>query len=409
MRILFTLLALLLLAVALGWTLQQSAGGVVFSYGEWTVQTSLVVFVVVAALLFLLGYVVFRALGKLLRAPADLRRWSEVKRQRRSEKCLNQGMLAMLEGDWRNAEEAFSKGATLSRTPLVNYLGAAQAAYRRGDAECCNRYLAAARRHDDGNSPALGLTQARLQIDQQQAEQADHTLSSLDDKHEQVTLMLLETATALKDWPRAVALVKACRRRGDMPPQQARAQQLTSCVELLRRAGDEDDPDALAAVWREIPYRQKKQNVLVRAYVRERLRHGDDRGCEVMLRRALKRQWDPELVRLFGLVEGRSLQRQLEFAENSLSRFPRDAALLLTLGRLSKKLQLWGKAGNYLEQSNETSPSPEACQELALLLEERGDYDTARKYFRQGLKTATEPQTAARPSAGSLVAVKNPS
>ena len=407
MRILFTLLALLLLAVALGWTLQQSAGGVVFSYGDWTVQTSLVVFAVVAGLLFLFGYVVFRALGKVLRAPADLRRWSEVRRQRRSEKCLNQGMLAMLEGDWRNAEEAFSKGATLSRTPLVNYLGAAQAAYRRGAAERCNRYLAEARRHDDSNSPALGLTQARLQIDQQQAEQADHTLSSLDDKHEQVTLMLLETATALKDWPRAVALVKACRRRGDMPAPQARAQQLTSYAELLRRAGDEDDLDALAAVWREIPYRQKKQNVLIAAYVRERLRHGDDRGCEVMLRRALKKQWDEALIGLFGLVQGSNLKAQLEFAESCLSRRPEDAALLLALGRLCIKNQLWGKARSYLEQSAQLQPDPTTCRELASLLEERGDYDTARKYFRQGLKTATELQTATRPSAGSLVAVKN--
>ena len=108
-----------------------------------------------------------------------------------------------------------------------------------------------------------------------------------------------------------------------------------------------------------------------------------------MLRRALKRQWDPELARLFGLVEGRNLKRQLAFAENSLSRFPRDAALLLTLGRLCKKLQLWGRARSYLEQSNEAQPNPEACQELATLLEQQGEHAAARMYLQQGLNLAT--------------------
>ena len=275
MRILFALLTVLLLAVALGWGLQQSPGEVVFTYMGWIIQTSLVVFVIIAAVLFLVAYALIRTLARLRRAPTDLRRWSE------------------------------------------------------------------------------------------------------------------------------------SRRRGLVSAEQARAEQLTLHSGLLRQAGDGQDGPALEDAWRRIPNKLKKENALIGAYVAERLRLGDSNGCEAVLRRALKRQWDPELVRLFGLVEGRSLQRQLEFAENYLSRFPGDAALLLTLGRLSKKLQLWGKAGNYLEQSNEAGPSPEACQELALMLEERGDYDTARKYFQQGLKTATELQTATRPSAGSLVAVKN--
>ena len=400
MRILFTLLALLLVAVALGWALQQSAGEVVFSYGEWTVQISMVVFVVLAGLLFLFGYGLFRALGKLLRTPADLRRWSDFRRQRRAEKLLNRGVLAMLEGDWRGAEQSFSKGASLARTPLVNYLGAAQAAYRQGEAERCAHYLTLARRHDDSNSPALGLTQARLQLDRQQADRADDTLGALDRKHEQVTLMLLETASALKDWPRATALVPECSRRGALPAQQARAQQLTSYAELLRRAGEEDGREALETVWRAIPNKLKRENALINAYVRQRVRHGDDRGCESMLRRALKRQWDEELVNLFGLVQGRNLKGQLEFAERLLPKRPEDATLLLALGRLCLKNQLWGKAGNYLEQSVRIRPDPGACRELATLLEEQGDHAAAQTYYQQGLHlaTAAQEEPGARPA-----------
>ena len=389
MRILFTLLVLLLVAIGLGWTLQQSAGEVVFSYGEWTVQISIVVFAVLAGLLFLLGYGLFRALGKLLRAPADLRRWSDLRRQRRAEKLLNRGLLAMLEGDWRGAEQALDKGASLTGAPLVNYLGTAQAAYRQGDAERCNHYLALARQHDDSNSPALGLAQARLQIDRQQPQQADDTLRVLGDKHEQVNLMLLETATALKDWARAARLVQQCSRSGAVPAPQARAQQLTSYLELLRRAAAEPEPTALETVWRAIPNRLKKDNALIGAYVQARVRHENDQGCEALLRRALKRQWDENLINLFGQVRGRNPKAQLEFAERCLPRRPEDAALLLTLGRLCITNELWGKAVRYLEQSARLKPEPTTCRELATLLAQQGDHTAAARYYQQGLGLMT--------------------
>ncbi len=266
MRILFTFLIMLLLAVVTGWLLQQSPGGVVFTYKEWIIQTSLVVFALVFIILFLLVYILLRLLTKLLRLPADFRRWSER------------------------------------------------------------------------------------------------------------------------------------RRRGLISAEQAKAKQLTTHAGLLQQAGSEQDSPVLEDAWRSIPNKLKKESSLLGTYVTERLRRGDSSGCEVMLRRALKKHWDPELVRLFGLVEGRNLKRQLQFAENSLSRFPRDAALLLTLGRLCKKHQLWGKARSYLEQSIEARPNPEACQELASLLERQGDHAAAARYYQQGLNMVTALPTATGPA-----------
>jgi HemY protein len=388
-KILFTVLTVLLVAVALGWWLQDSPGAVIFTYKEWMIQTSLVVFALASIALFLLAYVLFRLLRKLLQLPGDFRHWSEYRRRRRAEKFLNQGLLSMMEGNWPGAERAFRKGAAFSQAPLVNYLGAAQAAYRQGDTHGCDRYLGLARRHDEAGSPAAGLTLARLQMDQQQLAQANDTLSSLEREHEQVKLMLLETATEMKDWARAAALFQECRRRGLMSAEQARAKQLTFQAGLLRQAGNEQDKAALENAWRNIPGKLKKESALIGAYVKERLRRGDSSDCEAMLRRALKRQWDPELVRLYGLVEGRNLKQQLEFAGNWLARFPQDAALLLTLGRLCKKNHLWGKARSYLEQSIQARPDPATCQELATLFEQQGEHAAARSYFQEGLNLAT--------------------
>lgn len=257
MRVLFTVLIVLLLAVALGWGLQQSPGEVIFSYRGWVIQTSLVVFAIAFIVLFFLAYVVLRALEKLLGIPSGLRRWSE---------------------------------------------------QRRG-----NRM----------------------------------------------------SAVALE------------------------AKRLSLHVGLLRQAGTERDREALEDAWRKAPQKLKKKSALLGTYVSERLRFGDAGECETVLRRALKRQWDPELVRLFGLVDGSNLKRQLAFAEGCLDRFPEDPALLLTLGRLCKRNRLWGKARSYLEQSIQAGPDPAACRELAILLDQQGEHAAARLYLQQGLNLAT--------------------
>ena len=405
MRIMFTLLLVLLLAVGLGWLLQQSSGGVVFAYRDWIIQTSLVVFVLLSGILFLLVYVLVGSLRRLFRLPAEFRRWSEYRRRRRSENYLNQGLLALIEGNWPEAERAFRKGAAFSGAPLVNYLGAAQAAHRQGDAGRCDRYLELAGQHNDTGSPAPGLARARLQMDARQVAKADDTLNSLEQEHEQVKLMLLETAAEMQDWSRATGLLRECRRRGLVSSDQAREKQLGLYAGLLQQVGSEQDRAALDDVWREIPYRLKKESTLIGAYVRERLQLGDSSDCETVLRRALKRQWDPELVLLFGLVEGRKPKQQLEFAESFLSRFPEDAALFLTLGRLCKKNHLWGKARSYLEQAVRARPEPGTCRELATLLEQQGEHAAARTYYQQGLTLATAAPEAAV-STGALVEIK---
>ena len=257
MRLLFTSLTILLLAVALGWALQQSPGEVVFSFRGWIIQTSLVVFAIAFIMLFFLAYVLLRALERLLRIPSGLRRWSE---------------------------------------------------------------------------------------------------------H---------------------------RRSGRLSAAEAEAEQLSLHAGLLRRAGAEQDRKALQAAWRKTPQKLKKKNSLIGAYVGERLRLGDAGDSETVLRRALKRQWEPELVRLFGLVEGRNLRRQLAFAEDCLDRYPGDPHLLLTLGRLCKQNQLWGKARSYLEQSLQILPDPDTCRELATLLEQQGEHEAANACYRQGLTLAT--------------------
>jgi tetratricopeptide (TPR) repeat protein len=102
---------------------------------------------------------------------------------------------------------------------------------------------------------------------------------------------------------------------------------------------------------------------------------------------SVKRSTDAALVLVYGEcgptgepagdVLGRIAQ-----AEKWLQRMPRDGALLLTLGRLCRQQQLWGKARSYLEAALAIAPTRAAHVELAQLLDHLEESALAGRHYR---------------------------
>lgn len=393
MRLLFSSLFALFLAIALGMVLTRDPGRVVVNYGDWTVQTTLSLFVVGVLVLVALCYLLVRIVLGLASLPHDWRRWSEHRQRLRAEQFLSQGLLAMVEGDWKAAERAFHKGARYSESPLVNYLLAARAAQHQGALDRRDQYLRLAH-HNGGNGSsaalAVGLTQAELQLSGHQDEQAYATLRHLDSRnprHDQVKLMMLEASSRLREWDEALALLHELEKKDLVPVEQIRAKQLEVYAGLLRKARGREE---LMDQWSRIPVRLRRDPHLIDVYVSERLRFPGTDDCEEILRRALARGWDERLVRLYGLVEGRDTARQLKRAEGWLEIHGRDAMLLLSLGRLARRNGLWGKARGYLDQSIAVRPTPETYRELASLHEQEGEHAAAALCYQRGLSLVTD-------------------
>jgi HemY protein len=72
-------------------------------------------------------------------------------------------------------------------------------------------------------------------------------------------------------------------------------------------------------------------------------------------------------------------------AEDLLASHPEDAQLLLALGRLNLRNQLWGKARDYFKKSFECDRNVEACAELARLLEQMGERQQSNDYYQLAL------------------------
>jgi len=391
-KLLALIIISLLLAVGIGNYAEHDSGQMIITISGWTIQTSFSFFVISIVVLFLMFYFLLRLISRFWNMPGQLGSWKKGRHQRLSEKYLSRGLMALVEGDWNKAEVSLTKGAPHSQAPLVNYLAAARAAQQLGAVERRDGYLMQAYKDDPDAEVAIGLVQAELQIKQQQTEQALATLTHLHDqkpKQDQVKKMLLHTYAELKDWDAMLELLPKIQRAGILPREQIQARQLEAYGGLLKQVGMDADKEKLGNTWSNIPRKLRAEFHLIEVYTEEKLKLSEASDCEPLIHKALKKQWDIALLGLYGLVEGKDIARQLKFAESFLSSHAREPVLLLTLGRLSVKNKLWGKARTYLEESIEINPLPEAYRTLASVLDELGEHGAAAVQYQKGLELAT--------------------
>ncbi len=398
MKFLFACLLVLFLAIGVGSIAGNDSGYLILTVSGWTIQTSATLFFIVLFLGFIALYFAIRSLVRMIQMPRTIETWRKHQHQRRAEKYLTQGLINMTEGKWRQAERDFQKAAPYSRAPYVNYLCAARAAQELGAVERRDDYLKLAYNNNPDASVAVGITQAELQLTQNQTEQALATLKHLQNKQPeqgQVKQLLLETYSDLNDWQSMLKLIPALEKTGIYSREQMQAKKLDAYAGLLKEAGKKGDHDQLVTIWISIPRKLKQHFYLIEVYTSECLRLNETADCEPLLREALKKQWDTILVRLYGLVEARDSDKQLQVAENYLASHARDPVLLLTLGRLCMRNQLWGKARDYLQESLDVKPNPETYYEYARLHEHEGNKEQAALCYERGLTLATKAEAVA--------------
>lgn len=392
MKLLFFIIVVLVGAVGLALLAQSESGYVLINYGPWSVESSFTLAVVVLLLTFMLLYGTVRLAGGALALPGRLRAWRRGRRTLRARLVTTRGLIALAEGHWLKAERDLSRYAERSETPLLNYLGAARAAQMLGDEERRDYHLSMAHRSGTEGELAVGVTQVALQMASSQLEQALATLVHLHaktPKNVRVLQLLKDVYERLGSWNELVALMPELRKRRALEDDEADLLERRAWETLLRQAREHGQLDKLREVWERIPRHLRQHSNLLAGYVHGLLALGGGDEAEGLLQEAVRRQWDAELVRLYGLAEGRNATQQLATAEDWLKRHQRHPLLLLTLGRLAMRVQLWGKARAYLEASAGMEARAETYRVLGELLERLGEESTARDYYHKGLTLVT--------------------
>ncbi len=374
-----------------GHYLLQDPGYVAINFRGYLVEMSVPVLLGIAVTLIFAIW----AIRKLIIAPRLIGEAAGRYRAGRAGQKLMRGMIEVAEGNFARGEKLLARAASTSDAPLFNYLQAARAAHLQGSDQRRDEWLKLAYEHTPAAANAVLLTQAELQLDRGQYEQALATLRRIDEgsrDHSYALALLGRLYFRLEDWDQLAALLPRLKKHGRVTQETIDKWSVRVYRESLDRASN---GDAVVEAWKKVPKNLQGNSDLLNAYFSGLIRGGLHEKAEKDLAIALKADWRGPLVRLFGLVEGLNASKQLKRAEGWLATRGDDPDLLLAAARLCLRNELWGKARSYLESVITLRPTPEAYQEYGRLLNQLGEADAAADAFRDGLGLVAEsPKTA---------------
>jgi HemY protein len=393
-RFFIACLVALLIAVGLVTAVEYDPGYLLISYGNYTLESSVWVGLVVFLVLFSLVYGFFSVLRRSIRGGSALGNWLAGRGYRRSQQQTTKGLINFIEGNWQSARRILSRAANQSETPLLNYLVAARASHALDDSKQVTAYLKQAEQSTAGSSVAVGLTQAELQLRSGQFEQSLATLMRVRvnaGKHPYVLYLLKAAYEGLNDWQELLNILPQLKKYNVLSADKLAELELTASIESIDEAARLRGNVAaeLEKLWKSFSKSVTRDSNVVATYAKHIMTAGNMAGAEILIRNQLRKDWNKELVDLYGQVKGDDVGKQLIHAENWLKERNSDARLLLCLGRLSLRNLLWGKAREYFEVSLKLEQSGEVCAELGRLLSQLGEHEKSNAYFQKGLLLIT--------------------
>lgn len=375
-RSLLLLLLLLGLGVTLGLWLLRDPGYVLLSWGLTSVEMSLWVAAVLWLLSLLAATLAIDLCLRLLGLDEWWARWRRSRNLQRSADALQDGTVALEQGDWKRAERLLFSAAKQSPRPLPAWLAAARAAARGQHIERAEQYLVLA--EERGNRLTVGLARARMLIGTGRWEQAAVLLARLQDrfrKDDSVLMLRVEVLTRLQKWGELAELLPLLQKRGkaddpqfDALERRAHREVLAWIARAARRADRAQTVARLRQYWAGLPKRLSQDEDLQAAYAGELIRAGADDEAESLLAGLLERNWSHAAVEAYGRARSTRPDTALARAKAWEAAHPHNPVLMLALGRLCLQNRHWEEARHYFEATLALQKSPEAYAELIRLL-----------------------------------------
>lgn len=357
MKRLAGLLALLALALLGAWLWRVVAadpGYVQIALHGWVIETTLVVALTALALALVAAWLAL----SLLRLP--WRYWTRRRRHIARERLAG-GLVALHEGRWARAERLLTRAASDPQHRLPALLGAARAAQSRGDAARADALLAQAGERGDT------LVAALLAARQHQRHGNDAAITALFDPQPVAALppraleIYLKALAATGRAGEAVALIPSLRASRVLEGDALAEAEAALVAAALRQAAD---APTLNATWSSLSRAQKKRAPIVAAYARRAVDLGEGEAGVAAVEAAMRHRWSPELAAIYSLLPRGAGRSPLKMAEGWLEQHPDDPGLLVTLARLCRREQIWGKAEDYLQRALEHGAGAIAWEEL---------------------------------------------
>ncbi|MFA7267819.1 MAG: heme biosynthesis HemY N-terminal domain-containing protein [Sterolibacterium sp.] len=386
MRTLLWLLTLAALAVGLALAARYNDGYVLLVLPPWRVDLSLNLLILLQLAGFALFYLLLRTVLHTLRLPRAVREYRARRRREHAERALGDALRFAFEGRYGHALKSAATAHHAGYSPALTALLAARAAHDLRDGERETEWLQRALQNENDQSASRNarlMTEALLHLDAHRYDDAIGTLKLLaagGQRHIAALRLALRAHRALGDWREVLRLVRKLQKYRALSAEQAAPLRQRAHQEILRSLSL--DAGALLNYWREIPDAERHAPRLAGEAARLLIAQGDCQNAQRIVEDVLEEEWDSDLLSVYADCHDGDVLGRIAQAEDWLKQHPRDAQLLLALGRLCRHQQLWGKARSYLEASLSIASTRTAHIELAELLDRLEHPDEANRHYR---------------------------
>ncbi|HKB83056.1 MAG TPA: heme biosynthesis protein HemY [Burkholderiales bacterium] len=387
MRALLWVLGLFAFAVGLVMVARHSSGYVLVVLPPWRAELSFNFAVLLVLGVFLLAYVALRTIVIVTTMPSRVRAFQKRRSETRARATFNNALVNFFEGRFGRAEKAASAALKAGESPALCAMLAARSAHGMRAFATRDKYLARSTGADPQGDAMKLMAQAEMLLDERRYYDALDVLKKLPEKHTAALRLELRAQQMAMNWERVLALIPQLEKRRVFERPVVAQLRRQAVIESLKRKADDK---SLRDYWDRLPAEDRHDPRVAATAAQSFIALGRCQDAHRIIEEGLERQWDAALLAIYSECLGTDVRQQLERAEMWLERYPRDAVLLLTLGRLCARQGLWGKARSYLEASLSIEHTHSALLELGRLLEREGKPAEAAAEYQKALEVTLQ-------------------
>ncbi|HSS70762.1 MAG TPA: heme biosynthesis HemY N-terminal domain-containing protein [Casimicrobiaceae bacterium] len=391
MRLLFWFLLIAVAAVAAALAAKLTHGYALLVAPPYRIELSLNLLVILAIASFFTLYLLSQMAMRTAELPGRVRAWRAQQKRESARAKQDAAIVALLEGRYGKAQQLAQEALALPYSTGLAALIAARAAIDVRQFDKAEGFLSRSEVQATSLAvPRLTLS-AEIALEQGQPQEALRLLQSLKAEaglHTAALRLELRALQAARRFADIPLLVGQLVKRKVFDEAQGEQVRIAAQREQLRSLAH--DAAGLRDTWSRLPDATRTEPKIARAAAQSFLQLGGDREAAEIIANALAREWDSDLVDLYGECRLPDATKQIEQADRWLSRHNQDATLLRVLGTLCQRQQLWGKAQTYLEASLALDNHWRTQLALGEMLGRLGKSDEANAHFVAALRLATD-------------------
>jgi len=388
MRALVWAIGLFAVAVGLVIAARYNSGYVLIVLPLWRAEVSLNFAIALACACFILVYILVRTIIATATMPSRVRAFQKRRSEARARASFNEALTNFFEGRFGRAEKAAVAALKAGESPALSSLLAARAAHGMRAFATRDKYLTLATGLDVHGDSMKVMAQAEMLLDERRYFDALDVLKKLPEKHTAALRLELRAQQMAMNWERVLALIPQLEKRRVFERPVVAQLRRQAVIESLKRKAV--DVVSLREYWEKLSPEDRYEPRVAANAAQAFIILDACVDAHRIVEEGLARHWDPALLAMYSECLGGDVRQQLERAELWLQHHPRDAVLLLVLGRLCSHQGLWGKARSYLEASLSIEPTHSAHLELGRLLERESKPAEAAAEYQKALRVTLE-------------------